>query len=215
MDSILISTECVHGWCFFTGSYDQLLRSPLPGSQGETGRDLGETHCHTILTRSGLWPQWWSDGPSLCAYYCPVVSIFIYTQVAAFKNKVFCGTYARGGDIFMSACQDRKVVRITVNLINIMIDMIIKENIENISTFPPDPNIWHIPDGFQIGPDHWSTGKKSKVVSHVLFANICNMFSILNTLFYQFTPKIGCRLERTRCGLESRRRSPCLLFLVW
>ena len=30
-------------------------------------------------------------------------------QVAAFKNKVFCGTYARGGDIFMSACQDRKV----------------------------------------------------------------------------------------------------------
>ena len=41
----------------------------------------------------------------------------------------------------MSACQDRKVVRITVNLINIMIDMIIKENIENISTFPPDPNI--------------------------------------------------------------------------
>jgi len=30
-------------------------------------------------------------------------------QVAAFKNKVFCGTYARGGDIFMSACQDRKI----------------------------------------------------------------------------------------------------------
>jgi WD repeat-containing protein 23 len=29
--------------------------------------------------------------------------------VASFKNKVFCGTFARGGDIFMSACQDRKI----------------------------------------------------------------------------------------------------------
>ena len=59
MDSILMSTECVHGWCFFTGSYDQLLRPPLPGSQGETGRDSGETHCHIILTRSGWWSRWW------------------------------------------------------------------------------------------------------------------------------------------------------------
>ena len=40
-------------------SSDQLLRPPLPGSQGETGRDLGETHCHTILTRSGVWSPWW------------------------------------------------------------------------------------------------------------------------------------------------------------
>jgi len=31
------------------------------------------------------------------------------TKVAAFKNKVFCGTYAREGDIFMSACQDRMI----------------------------------------------------------------------------------------------------------
>ena len=44
----------------FIGSYDdQLLRPPLPGSQGETGRDSGETHCHKIRTRSGLWPRWW------------------------------------------------------------------------------------------------------------------------------------------------------------
>ena len=64
----------------------------------------------------------------IVCFFPPVVSIFIYTQVAAFKNKVFCGTYARGGDIFMSACQDRKVVRKTVNLINILINMITKEN---------------------------------------------------------------------------------------
>jgi len=30
-------------------------------------------------------------------------------QVARFQHKVFCGTYAREGDIFMSACQDRKI----------------------------------------------------------------------------------------------------------
>ena len=36
----------------------------------------------------------------------------------------------------MSACQDRKVVRKTVNLTNNLINMIIKENIENIFTFP-------------------------------------------------------------------------------
>ena len=46
----------------FIGSYDdQLLRPPLPGSQGGTGRDSGETHCHTIRTRSGLWPRWWYE----------------------------------------------------------------------------------------------------------------------------------------------------------
>merc|ERR1719228_62780 len=31
------------------------------------------------------------------------------TKVASFRNKVFCGTYAREGDIFMSACQDRMI----------------------------------------------------------------------------------------------------------
>ena len=46
---------------FLTGSSDQLLRPPLPGSQGGTGRDSGETHCHTIRTRSGLWPRWWYE----------------------------------------------------------------------------------------------------------------------------------------------------------
>eukprot|EP00090_Calanus_glacialis_P045668 TRINITY_DN863_c0_g1_i4.p1 TRINITY_DN863_c0_g1~~TRINITY_DN863_c0_g1_i4.p1 ORF type:complete len:527 (-),score=158.04 TRINITY_DN863_c0_g1_i4:73-1653(-) len=30
-------------------------------------------------------------------------------KVAQYKNKVFCGTHARDGDIFMTACQDRKL----------------------------------------------------------------------------------------------------------
>jgi len=30
-------------------------------------------------------------------------------KVAKYKNKVFCGTHARDGDIFMTACQDRKL----------------------------------------------------------------------------------------------------------
>eukprot|EP00092_Neocalanus_flemingeri_P036301 GFUD01039523.1.p1 GENE.GFUD01039523.1~~GFUD01039523.1.p1 ORF type:complete len:551 (+),score=151.78 GFUD01039523.1:103-1755(+) len=30
-------------------------------------------------------------------------------KVAQYKNKVFCGTHARDGDVFMTACQDRKL----------------------------------------------------------------------------------------------------------
>merc|ERR1712096_188662 len=32
-----------------------------------------------------------------------------HTKVAQYKNKVFCGTHTRDGDIFMTACQDRKL----------------------------------------------------------------------------------------------------------
>lgn len=31
------------------------------------------------------------------------------TRLAKFKNKVFCGVYGRDGDIFVSACQDRRI----------------------------------------------------------------------------------------------------------
>ena len=31
------------------------------------------------------------------------------SEVAKYHQKVFCGTYSRKGDLFMSACQDQKI----------------------------------------------------------------------------------------------------------
>ena len=30
-------------------------------------------------------------------------------EVAHYQNKVFCGIYGRDGDIFLTACQDKKI----------------------------------------------------------------------------------------------------------
>ena len=114
----------------------------------------------------------------------------------------------------MSACQDRKVVRKTVNLINILIIMITKENIENILTFPQIRIYDTSQMGFKLVQTIEAQVKNPKSSLMSCSANKCNVFSILNALYHQITPQKGCWLERTRCGLESRRRSPCLFFLV-
>ena len=160
----------------FIGSYDdQLLRPPLPGSQGGTGRDSGETHCHTIPIRSGWWPRWWykMDHHGLLL----IVQLLVYLSILRLllsKTKSFVEptpeeeTYS-----WVPVKIERWLGKQSIwpTIWSIWSNMTkIKQLF--ILTFPPDPNIWHIPDGFQIGPDHWSTGKKIRY---------CLSFSVFNS----------------------------------
>ena len=123
-------------------------------------------------------------------------------QVAAFKNKVFCGTYARGGDIFMSACQDRKVTDEQLNM------PFFNEISETLPVCPRS--------GYTTHPNWVSSWSRQSRPRHV-FGNVFFYFFIIfhqRKISNDILSLSGCWLECFRRGLESGRRSSGLFIMV-
>ena len=115
-------------------------------------------------------------------------------QVAAFKNKVFCGTYARGGDIFMSACQDRKVT-------------FFNEISETLMVCPRS--------GYTTHPN-WVSSWSRQSRPRYVFGNVFYFFIIFHQrkISNDILSLSGCWLECFRRGIESGRRSSGLFIMV-
>jgi len=86
--------------------YSMTEQASQPTPRGRWGQGRGAANIHHNLLHRGLYGGFSiQERRSLCSSFLPTNC----DMVARYKNKVFCGTYAKDGDIFMTACQDQLI----------------------------------------------------------------------------------------------------------